>query len=498
MLRNLDALRGRTGSFGYCCLFLLLTTCVAFYWIGTCEYEADVSSSSATIRTGALAIGSVGQGGFVATHAVSGSVFRGLPYRKYTGSHIFREGWRERVGKTSLDWETITSKYFKKGRKTQATTKTCIRWAVVTTIFEPNEAISGVAALKGWCMVIVADNKTPLDYLEQGKGLVGNDSIFFFSVREQKQWLNLPGEMGAFYRGVPYDHFARKNLGFLYAILQGAEFIYDFDDDNFINKDSGAGNLLPLISNEAQIENVRFVSVETLNFNHHPLMGATIPGSWPRGFPMESIQDTKTHGTVVSSGNTVPMTQVGVIQYCADNNPDIDAVHRLVLPLPMNYRKEPDSTPVLVPTNTFVPYNAQATLHTKDSLWATLLPITVKGRVSDIWRSYFAQCLFKDLDLGVVFVPPRITQYRNAHSLIGDMNAEGDLYFKAERLSDFVSNWKSSLPSIPARMEALWIDLYERGYLEEDDVKMVQLWLGALVQIGYHFRTPKQFESELP
>jgi hypothetical protein len=34
--------------------------------------------------------------------------------------------------------------------------------------------------------------------------------------------------------------------------------------------------------------------------------------------------------------------------------------------------------------------------------------------------------------------------------------------------------------------------LYERGYIEEDDVKMAQLWLGALVQIGYHFRTPKQ------
>jgi hypothetical protein len=145
---------------------------------------------------------------------------------------------------------------------------------------------------------------------------------------------------------------------------------------------------------------------------------------------------------------------------------------------------------VLLPKNTFVPYNAQATLHTEDSLWATLLPITVKGRVTDIWRSYFAECLFRDLDLGVVFVPPRITQYRKAHSLIGDMNAEGDLYIKAERLSEFVSDWKTSLPSVPARMEALWIDLYERGYMEIDDVKMVQLWPGALVQIGYHFRTP--------
>jgi hypothetical protein len=417
MLPRVNTVRLRTASFGYYRFgALILATYVAFYWYS--NLTDDAVSTSATHP----AIGSILQGGFVATHALSGSVFKGLPYRKYTGSHVFRPGWEKRVGKKSLDWKTMVSKYYKKGSKT-TTTKTCTRWAVVTTIFEPNEAISGVAALEGWCMVIVADNKTPLDYLKQGKGLVGNDSVFLFSVQEQKQWLNLPAELGAFYRGVPYDHFARKNLGFLYAILRGAEFIYDFDDDNYINKDS-AGNLLPLISNEAQIENVRFVSLETLNFNHHPLMGATVPGSWPRGFPMESIQDTKTHGTVVSSGNTVPMAKVGVIQYCANNNPDIDAVHRLVLPLPMNYRKEPESTPVLVPTNTFVPYNAQATIHTKDSLWATLLPITVKGRVTDIWRSYFAECLFRDLDLGVVFVPPRITQYRNAHSLIGDMNGK--------------------------------------------------------------------------
>ena len=36
-------------------------------------------------------------------------------------------------------------------------------------------------------------------------------------------------------------------------------------------------------------------------------------------------------------------------------------------------------------------------------------------------------------------------------------------------------------------MEQLWIDLYEYGYIEEDDVFAVQMWLEALRQVGYEF-----------
>ena len=429
------------------------------------------------------------EAGYAETGALSRSLFAGTPFRTFSGRVLFqKDGWEKRIARRSLDWDTIVKKYYKKNQNiAPEITKKCSRWAVVTTIFEPNEAISGVASLDGWCMVIVGDNKTPNDYLERGKELADNDSVFFFSVQEQRQWLKLPGELGAFARATPFNHFARKNLGFLYAIIRGAQFIYDFDDDNFINKDSN-GKLLPLISNEIQVENVRFLSLETKVLNHHPIMGATVPGSWPRGFPLESIQDTKTHGTVISSGNAVPMEKVGVLQFCADNNPDIDAVHRLVLPLPMNYAPESKSSPILVPSSALVPYNAQATIHTYRALFAVLLPITVKGRVTDIWRSYFSECLFRTLGLGVIFLPPRITQYRNAHSYIADMKAEGDLYFKSERLSEFLSKWDNKSTAIPARMEALWIDLYERGYIEEDDVKLMQLWLGALVQIGYQFK----------
>jgi hypothetical protein len=67
-------------------------------------------------------------------------------------------------------------------------------------------------------------------------------------------------------------------------------------------------------------------------------------------------------------------------------------------------------------------------------------------------------------------------------------------------LVDFLSNWKGTSTTtshpfafpnnyLPARMEQLWIDLYERGYIELEDVRVVQLWLGALQQVQYEFPT---------
>jgi hypothetical protein len=99
--------------------------------------------------------------------------------------------------------------------------------------------------------------------------------------------------------------------------------------------------------------------------------------------------------------------------------------------------------------------------------------------------------LFRDIDLSLIIASPRIYQIRNVHNYYGDMKSEGDLYFKAEKLIEFIADWKSTSPSLPGRMEQLWIDLFERGYIEEDDIRLAQLWLGALVQIQYDFRTPK-------
>ena len=77
------------------------------------------------------------------------------------------------------------------------------------------------------------------------------------------------------------------------------------------------------------------------------------------------------------------------------------------------------------------PYNAQATIFFPSGYWSLYLPVTVAGRVSDIWRSYFAQALFRRIGVDFGFLPrPIVVQDRNVHSYEADFQAEIPLYTK--------------------------------------------------------------------
>ena len=272
--------------------------------------------------------------------------------------------------------------------------------------------------------------------------------------------------------------------------MHGAIQVFDFDDDNYVmlDQDGMPMDVWPFKdSNQMKLSRVDVVMQGAKVFNHHPVMGA--PNSWPRGFPLDLVQDEHTQGMIAFQkdlyANPKKSQEIGVVQYVVDGNPDIGAIHCITKPLPEFFMDQDMS--LLVPMHAYSPYNAQATIHTKNAFWAMLLPSTVPGRVSDIWRSYFAQCIFADTGLQLVFSHPKVVQERNEHNYLQDFNAEQDLYNKAGKLVDFLSDWDSENNNIPDRMEALWIDLYEHGYIEVEDVYAVQMWLGALSQVGYQY-----------
>ena len=54
-------------------------------------------------------------------------------------------------------------------------------------------------------MVVVADTKTPTDYMEKFEAIGGSaESTFFFFVDRQKQWEQLDGSIGGFVRSIPF------------------------------------------------------------------------------------------------------------------------------------------------------------------------------------------------------------------------------------------------------------------------------------------------------
>ena len=167
--------------------------------------------------------------------ATSGKVFLGERIRAYKGERQFLiadNRARDTIPRPAENNDSIS----------------CTKWNVVTTIFEPTESVKRASNVKGWCTVIVADTKTPLDYMENlrsssrssnDENIAKNqngDFIVFLSVEDQLAWIEDDREsaVAKFLEALPFRHFARKNIGYLYAVAHGARTIFDFDDDNLL------------------------------------------------------------------------------------------------------------------------------------------------------------------------------------------------------------------------------------------------------------------------
>jgi hypothetical protein len=388
--------------------------------------------------------------------------------------------------------------------------KLCEKWGVVTTINAPTESILTFAALKDWCLVIVADTKTPTDsYFQLAKDHV-NGRVVFLSVEDQQDM----AIHSLFVKMIPYKSFARKNIGFLFAIRHGAQAIFDFDDDNVLKEAAFSSSprtplLLLRDKNDPDIMNDHTCIVRTLHyadnntavplaFNPLPFMKPSVAEIWPRGFPLQDIKLSSlsftTSSTVGDSSQvtttlrSIPCSKIAVVQATCDEDPDVDAIYRLTRPLPVSFDNAPATAMrLIIPSGRYSPYNAQATTHMYSAFWGLLLPYTVVGRVTDIWRSYFTQRILHDLGLAVVYSPPLVVHNRSAHNYIADLQAEQDLYMKTAALLSFLSTWTDTSQKLPARIENLAIALYERDYIGLEDVLAMQEWLLALSDAGYEF-----------
>jgi hypothetical protein len=325
---------------------------------------------------------------------------------------------------------------------------------------------------------------------------------------------------------LPWNHFARKNVGYLYAIAHGAQVkcakfickpylrnflafpylvsvpqvIWDFDDDNML-----IGDMMDIASPEKLTPDFKVSVAEPQDyvanqFNPYPHMGAPTKPSWPRGYPLDHIKDVDTKQVVVSLKQVdVRLTEIGVVQSLANHDPDMDAIYRLTQPLPFDFTTQANAKYLMVPSKgkAYSPYNAQATLHFKDALWSLLLPITVHGRVSDIWRGYMAQKVAKYLGLRFVFSYATVQQDRNAHNYLADFDSEQPLYMEATKLVEQLDEWdltmhtnnkdSTKIVNVPGLIEEMWILMYEHGYIEVSDVNQCQAWLQSLVAAGYDF-----------
>jgi hypothetical protein len=314
---------------------------------------------------------------------------------------------------------------------------------VITTINEKSKAIYEFEKMDGWHLVVVGDKKS--------KPIAGNQKLTFLSVEDQL-------ELGfGIVSKLPYNHYTRKNIGYLYAISQGAELIYDTDDDNlpYPNWSFDEFKCQSVIESPSKYLNVyRHFSKENI---------------WPRGFPLDHILG----GKDFKVSQTKP-AEIGIWQGLADNDPDVDAIYRLVLG--GEIIKFQDKAPVFLGQGSYCPFNSQNTLWNPKAFPLLYLPSTVSFRFTDILRGYVAQRLIWEQGLHLGFCNANVYQERNYHDLMKDFRDEVECYLNVKPIVELMD--AMSFDGIPSEdIQALYRNLVEGGFVKESEVEILDSWL---------------------
>jgi len=313
---------------------------------------------------------------------------------------------------------------------------------VITTINEPSESVKAFAALDDWQVVIVGDKKTP-DWPHV------SERLRFIDIDEQIacDW--------ALAAVLPFNHYCRKNLGYLEAIKAGVPRIADSDDDN---------RPLPGWGNFAETSRLDCVVAPAV-VNIYKLF-TDVP-IWPRGLPLDLILAGETIQTEMSD------VDILVWQGLADGDPDVDAIYRLVVNADAEFRHR---DPVGLAPGVVAPMNSQNTVWHPDAYPYLYLPFDVSFRFTDILRGYVAQYGLHAMGSTVAFTSPTVDQDRNEHDLLKDLADEVPVYTELPRILDTLAS--ADLTGDPMNdLEVMYADMERIGAVTAAERTGVAAWL---------------------
>jgi hypothetical protein len=319
---------------------------------------------------------------------------------------------------------------------------------VITSIFNPTEAVNLFSKMNDYDLIVVGDQKTPQDWFCK--------EATFISVERQNEVAKYLNKV------LPYNHYCRKMIGYLYAIEKGATIIVDTDDDNIPKKNwrfpafEGVFDYIP--------DGKGHVNIYSLY---------TKQKIWPRGLPLRLINKTEDLGT----GIIQRQVNVGVWQGLADEDPDVDAIYRLTSDTPCVFEER---EPVVLGYHTITPFNTQNTIIRKELFPLLYLPTYVTFRFTDILRGLVAQPIMWLFGYHLGFVSATVVQKRNPHDYFKDFISEIPMYQHCENITGIVSSVISKDETISSNLYKAYTALKDNYIVSEQELTTLKAWLKDL------------------
>jgi hypothetical protein len=326
------------------------------------------------------------------------------------------------------------------------------KFVVMTTVNRPGKAAARFAQWEDWQTVVIGDRKTPEPWECEGATYIGLDGQHEIC--------------GEFSGAVPEGSYARKMIGYVFAMRNGATAIFDTDDDN-----------VPYLAATGIIETELWDHGCRLHYegrrpgigqrwlNVYGLFGAS--HCWPRGFPPECVK-----GFGYRIERRCENRYRAVVQFLVDGEPDTDAIYRLTNGKPVNFER---GRGYVLDYDVYCSINSQATLWKPEAFPLMFLPVGVSDRVTDILRGYIAQVAIHKTGDVIGYHSPIVFQVRNPHDLLKDFEEELPLYRNASR-------WMDALLELPGEsrislFRAALRKLVEIGAIPELNVGLYEMFL---------------------
>ncbi|MGA2653247.1 MAG: STELLO glycosyltransferase family protein [Terracidiphilus sp.] len=327
---------------------------------------------------------------------------------------------------------------------------------VVTSISAPNSALREIAAqckARGYTFYVIGDVPSPADFHIAG-------CEFYSLERQRASGLKL-AEL------LPLRHYSRKNIGYLLSIGKRAGLLIETDDDN-------------TPSAEFWDTRNRLQSVASLTGNGWTNVYAYFSEAniWPRGLPLDAVQNK------VPAFETLPVTELPcpIQQGLADEDPDVDAIYRLLLPLPIQFRKD---RRLALASGTWCPFNSQNTAWFPEAYPLLYLPSFCSFRMTDIWRSFVAQRIAWENGWAVLFKSPDVWQERNEHNLMRDFADEVSGYLNNRKIGERLAALKLApgTDKLGENLILCYEELVRLELIPAKEMPLVQAWVADLEEL---------------
>lgn len=326
--------------------------------------------------------------------------------------------------------------------------------AVITTIQAPTPSVAKVILQlpSAEDLIVIGDKRGPHSYTA---------GVTFYDFERQID--QLPFRMA---RILPDGHYARKNLGYLIALSQNADLLYETDDDNY-----PLPGWMPYKSTElSEVIESQPASAPWVNA-YLPFARKDGPFIWPRGLPLTHL---RAEGVLSERRSRFSPVHQALVNHA----PDVDAIWRAINRDPYNFAQV--KTALALAPHTYCPFNSQNTWWFPEAYPLLYLPSMCSFRMTDIWRSFITERCLSEQDLNIMFHGPDARQDRNEHLLLRDFEQEVPGYINNNKLVEHLANAHlqkgRSLSTSLANLQICYETLVANRILPKTELPLVASW----------------------